>query len=71
MCENSHLYTCAQGEPASLSEFLAATRTDIWSTLGTSRPPGCSDVKQRVRTEIITDNIDWWNGLARSRLRDS
>ena len=64
------LYTCPQREAECLSEFITATGTDIWTTLGTSRPPGGNDVEQRLLTEIINDNIEYRNGLARSHLRD-
>ena len=64
------LYTCPQGEAAILSKFVTATKTDIWPALGTSRPSGGSDAEELLLTEIITENIEYWNGLARSHLLD-
>lgn len=63
------LYTCPQGEAASLSKFITATKTEIWPTLGTSRPSGGSNAEELL-TEIITENIEHWNELARSHSLD-
>ena len=64
------LYTCPQAEAASLSEFITATKTDIWATLGVSRPAEGSSVEQLLLTAIITENIEYRNMLARSRSRE-